>query len=147
MKKGDQLCILRAELNADADAINLLRLVGALTAIGVALDDDCAYLETRELIEARERRLVTWTLKARSACGEYDTRKLIDAWHDPAWTRENPEHPFAYIKTAFQNAALLAAQTARLAPVALIRKGQRFALVPFDATAERRQELLTALEK
>ena len=90
---------------------------------------------------------MTWTLKARSACGEYDTRKLIDAWHDPAWTRENPEHPFAYIKTAFQNAALLAAQSARLAPVALIRKGQRFALVPFDATPEHRQKLLTALEK
>ena len=44
MKKGDQLCILRAEVKTDADAINLLRLVGALTAIGVALDDDCAYL-------------------------------------------------------------------------------------------------------
>ena len=110
MKKGDQLCILRSEVITDADTINLLRLVGALTAIGVALDDDCPYLETRELTESRERRLVTWTLKARSACGEYDTRKLIDAWHDPAWTRENPEHPFAYIKTAFQNAALLAAQ-------------------------------------
>ena len=147
MQKGDQLCILRVEVKTDADAINLLRLVGALTAIGVALDDDCAYLETRELIESRERRLVTWTLKARSACGEYDTRKLIDAWHDPVWATQNNEHPFAYIITAFRNAGLLAVEVARLAPVALIRKGQRFALVPFDATAERRQELLTALEK
>ena len=55
------------------------------------------------------------------------------------------------IASNFQNIplspALLAAQTSQLAPVALIRKGQRFALVPFDATAERRQKLLTALEK
>jgi hypothetical protein len=101
MRKGDQLCILRAEVKTDADANNLLRLVGALTAIGVALDDDCAYLETRELIESRERRLVTWTLKARSACGEYDTRKLIDAWHDPAWTRENPEQTARHSTTNF----------------------------------------------
>ena len=72
MQKGDQLCILRAEVKTAADALNLLRLVVALTAIGVALNDDCAYLETRELIESRERRFVTWTLKARSACGEYD---------------------------------------------------------------------------
>ena len=50
-------------------------------------------------------------------------------------------HPLA------EHAGLLAAEVSRLAPVALIRKGQRFALVPFDATAERRQELLTALEK
>ena len=63
------------------------------------------------------------------------------------WTTQNAEHPFAYITTAFRNAGLLAAEIGRLAPVALIRKGKRFALVPFNATPERRQELLTALEK
>ena len=146
MQKGDQLCILRAEVKTEADALNLLRLVGALTALGVPLDDDCPYMETRELIEGRERRLVTWTLKARSVCGCHDARKLIEAWHNPVWTTQNAEHPFAYIATAFRNASLLGAEVARLAPVALIRKGRRFALVPFDATAERRQELLTALE-
>ena len=41
MRKGDQLCILRAEVKTDADALNLLRLVAALTAIGIPLDDDC----------------------------------------------------------------------------------------------------------
>jgi hypothetical protein len=147
MKKGDQLCILRAEVKTDADALNLLRLVAALTALGIPLDDDCPYIETRELIEKHVRRTVTWTLKARSICGQHDARKLIEAWHDPLWTTQNAEHPFSYIKTAFQNANLLGAEVARLAPVALIRKGQRFALVPFDATPERRQELLTALEK
>jgi hypothetical protein len=147
MKKGDQLCILRAEVKSDVDALNLLRLVAALTALGIPLDDDCPYLETRELVENRERRTVTWTLKARSICGRHDACKLVEAWHDPVWTTQNAEHPFAYIKTAFQNANLLGAEVARLAPVALIRKGRRFALVPFDATPERRQELLTALEK
>ena len=147
MQKGDQLCILRVEVKTDADALNLLRLVAALTALGIPLDDDCPYLETRELIDNAERRLVTWTLKARSVCGQHEARKLIEAWHDPVWTAQHAEHPFAYIKTAFQNASLLGVEIARLAPVAIIRKGRRFALVPFDATAERRQELLTALEK
>ena len=147
MQKGDQLCILRVEVKNDTDALNLLRLVAALTALGIPLDDDCPYLETRELIENSERRLVTWTLKARSVCGQHEARKLIEAWHDPVWTTQHAEHPFAYIKTAFQNASLLGAEVARLAPVAIIRKGRRFALVPFDATPERRQELLTALEK
>ena len=77
MKKGDQLCILRAEVKTDADALNLLRLVAALTAIGIPLDDDCPYLETRELVENVERRLVTWTLKAKSICGQHDARKII----------------------------------------------------------------------
>ena len=35
MEKGDQLCILRAEVKTDADALNLLRLVAALAAIGL----------------------------------------------------------------------------------------------------------------
>ncbi len=35
MKKGDQLCILRAEVKTEANALNLLRLVAALTAIGI----------------------------------------------------------------------------------------------------------------
>jgi len=72
---------------------------------------------------------------------------LPSCWPDPVWATQNNEHPFAYIATAFRNAGLLAAEIGRLAPVALIRKGKRFALVPFDATPERRQELLTALEK
>ena len=147
MQKGDQLCILRAVVKSDADALNLLRLVAALTALGIPLDDDCPYLETRELIDGAERRLITWTLKARSVCGRHDTRKLIDAWHDPVWTTQNNEHPFAYLIAAFRNAAALSTEVARLAPVALIRKGRRFALVPFDATPKRREELLTALEK
>ena len=147
MEKGDQLCILRAEVKTDADALNLLRLVAALATLGIPLDHDCPFLETRELIDGRERRLVTWTLKAQSVCGQHDARKLIEAWHDPVWTTQNAEHPFAYIATAFRNASLLGAEVARLAPVALIRKGRRLALVPFDATPERRKELLTALEK
>ena len=147
MQKGDQLCILRAEVKSDANGLDLLRLVAALTALGIPLDADCPHLETRELIEGAERRLVTWTLKARSICGQHDARKLIEAWYDPVWTTQNAEHPFAYIVTAFRNASLLGAEVGRLAPVALIRKGTRFALVPFDATPERRQELLTALEK
>ena len=32
MRKGDQLCILRAEVKTDADGLNLLRLVAALPA-------------------------------------------------------------------------------------------------------------------
>ena len=62
MQKGDQLCILRAEVKTDADALNLLRLVAALTAIGIPLDDDCPYIETRELLEGTERRTVTSTM-------------------------------------------------------------------------------------
>ena len=50
MRKGDQLCILRAEVKTDSDALSLLRLVGALTAMGIPLDDDCPYLETREVV-------------------------------------------------------------------------------------------------
>ena len=109
MKKGDQLCILRAEVKTDADALNLLRLVAALTAIGIPLDD-CPYLETRELIENVERQLVTWTLKAKSICGQHDAR---NAWRGSA----NP--------TKSRSARCMAAGAATSSKRGTIRSGPR----------------------
>lgn len=75
--------------------VNTLQLIAALTALGILLDEECPYLETRGLIEPRERRLVIWTLKAQSECGRFNTRKMIVARHDLHWTTRNAEHPFA----------------------------------------------------
>ena len=46
---GVKFGILRAEVKTDGDALNLLCLVGARTAIGISPDDDCPYLETTNL--------------------------------------------------------------------------------------------------
>jgi hypothetical protein len=72
---------------------------------------------------------------------------MIAAWSDDAWIKAYSEHPLAYLKAALGNLEAIGAQMKRQAPLALIRKGTRIALIPFDATPPRREQLLTALEK
>lgn len=145
MQRGDKLIILR-EIDTDPATSGTTDLIAALTALGIPLDTDCPHQETREMVDEREQRLVTWVLKPASACGRFETQALLKAWDDPAFAKANPEHPFAYIKQAFQNLSRIRCGLSAKAPLALIRKGKRIALIPFDATPERREELLAKLE-
>jgi hypothetical protein len=146
MKRGDKLVIVR-EVDADPSTSRTTQLITALTVLGISLDADCPYQETREMVESCEQRVVTWVLKPVSDCMRFDTQEMILAWNDPEFVRCNPEHPFSYIKQTFENHAQIVAGIGAQAPLALIRKGKRIALIPMDATPERREELLTALEK
>src|SRR5688572_27630318 len=119
MEKGDQLCIIRDNSREPA-ASDITRLVAALVALGIPLDQECGYLETRELVDGREQSVITWTLKARSDCGRYDTRRIIAAWSDEAWLKHYCEHPLAYLKAALGNFEVIRAQMKRQAPLALI---------------------------
>ena len=93
MQRGDKLIIVR---NVDAT------IIAALTALGITLDVDCPYQETRELIDGRETRVVTWVLKPASACGRFDTQEMLKAWADLAFGRNNPEHPVNTIPLGFR---------------------------------------------
>ena len=146
MEKGDQLCIIR-DNSREPGASDITRLVAALVALGIPLDRECGYIETRELVDGWEQSVVTWTLKAHSDCGRYDTRRMIAAWSDKAWLKHYCEHPLAYLKAASENLEAIRAQMKCQAPLALIRKGTRIALIPFDATPQRREQLLNGLEK
>jgi len=146
MERGDKLIILR-EVDVDPVTSRTTQLIAALAAVGIPLDSDCPYLETRELIDGREQRVVTWTIKPESACERFITQAMIRAWNETDFVQHNPEHPLSYIKAAFQNHARVLESIISQAPLALIRKGKRMALIPFDATPERRKELLEGLEK
>ena len=134
MEKGDQLVIVRDDQHP-VHAQNTI-MVSVLTTFGVELDKDCPYIETREIIDGKERRLVTWCLKAISHDGLYKTRDLIHWWHDREWAVANPEHPFAYVKQAFANHSRLINIIKTLAPVLQIRRGKKIALIPADASPE-----------
>lgn len=145
MQRGDKLIIIR-DVNADPATSEIPNMVAALTALGIPLDTDCPYQETREVVDGREHRVVTWVLKPVSTCGRFETQAMIKAWGDDAFAKANAEHPFAYIKAAFENRTTIAQTAASQAPLALIRKGKRIALIPFDASSERREQLLSELD-
>lgn len=145
MQRGDKLIILR-DVDTDPATSEIPNMVAALTALGIPLDSDCPYQETRERIDGREQRVVTWVLKPTSVCGRFETQAMLKAWDDEGFARANPEHPFSYIKQAFENRTRMARTAAAQVPLALIRKGKRIALIPFDASPERREHLLSQLE-
>ncbi len=142
MQRGDKLIVVR-----DARAQpEIAMMIAALVTLGIPLDDDCPYQETREIVNGREQRVSTWVLKSISVCGQFETQKMIDAWNEKTFCHDNPEHPMAYIKQAFVNHSRLTQAMQTQPPIALIRRGKRLALIPFDASSARREELLAQLE-
>jgi len=142
MKEGDKICIIQG-----ADAQENLALVAALTALGVPFYAEQPYLETREIVHGEERITVTWCMKTSTADGRFKTQELIRWWHDEAWLAANEDHPLAYARAAAVNYRRIADGVKGSAPVGIVRKGSKFALIPFDVSPERRKELLDSLEK
>ena len=146
MQEGDKICIVR-ETGADPVTSENTELVAALVTLGVPFYDEQPFLETREIVNGEERRTVTWCLGTKTEDGRLKTRELIQWLKDEAWLRANPEHPLSYAKAAVANHQRLVAGVKISAPVALVRKGKKFALIPFDAPPVRRQQLLDSLNK
>ena len=144
MQEGDKICIVR-ETGTDPVTSDNTEMVAALVTLGVAFYDAQPFLETREIVEGQEKRIVTWCLKTKTADGRFKTRELIQWWSDEAWLHANREHPLAYAKAAVANHQRLVAAVKTSAPLALVRKGRKFALIPFDAPPARRQQLLDSL--
>ena len=78
---------------------------------------------------------VVWFFEPQSADGRFQTRELIAAWHDDAWHRANPEHPFAYIKCAMLNRERLVDKVKQDVPLACIKRRGKIAFIPLDASA------------
>ena len=144
MQEGDKICIVR---ETDAVCSQNTAMIATLVTLGVPFYKPQPFLETREIIEGQEKRTMTWCLHPKSTDGRFKTHELIQWWHDESWLAANSEHPLAYAKAAVANYQRLVAGTKSSVPLALIRKGKRFALIPFDATPERRQQLLDRLNQ
>jgi len=144
MQEGDKICIVR-ETGIDPVSSDNTEMVAALVTLGVPFYEAQPFLETREIVDGEEKRIVTWCLGTRTTDGRFKTRELIQWWKDEAWLRANSEHPLAYAKAAIANHQRLVVGVRTSAPLALVRKGRKFALIPFDAPPARRQQLLDSL--
>ena len=144
MKEGDKICIIQG---TGATAAENILLVAALTALGVPFYESQPYLEAREIVHGEERITVTWCMETHTADNRWKTQDLIAWWHDVEWLAANEDHPLAYARAAARNYQRIMDGVKSSAPVGIVRKGSKFALIPFDATPERRKALLDSLEK
>jgi len=146
IQEGDQICIIR-ETGTDPVRSDTTAMVCALVTLGVPFYEPQPYQETREIVDGQEKHTVTWCLQTKTEDGRFKTRELIQWWRDDAWLATNNEHPLAYAKAAIANYQRLTAGVKTSVPLAMVRKGKRFALIPFDATPERRLQLLNLLSQ
>ncbi len=67
-------------------------------------------------------------------CGNYNTVALIKAWDDKDWHLKNPEHPFAFLKVAFDNAERLTDYIKRGERIAIVERGSKFGFLSLRAS-------------
>ena len=143
MQKGDKFVRI-TEAEADPLSSPNTIMVVCLLTLGIPLAEP--FKDLRELLDGnRKRREIVWVLKDKSLCGTYDTLEMIKAWKDPEWVKANAEHPLAYMKVAFENHTRAIDHLKRNVPIALIRKGRKIGLIPFNATAQEKDLVLSRL--
>ena len=114
-------------------------LAAALSAVGIALAEKPF---VRDGIRGER---VVWFFEPQSSCGKHLTAELIAAWSDNAWHLANPEHPFAYIKAALMNREALVTKIKQGVPIACIRRHDKFAFLPLNASPQTQDLFLRQL--
>jgi hypothetical protein len=82
-----------------------------------------------------------------SPCGQFVTAELILAWDDPEWHIRNPEHPFAYQKTAFSNHERLLDWIKKKIPIVAVKRGSKIAFLTRDAHPEIQRRVFNELAR
>jgi hypothetical protein len=117
-------------------------LAAALTAVGIQL---AAKPFIRVVGDGINGERIVWFFDPQSQDGRFQTSELIAAWHDDAWHLANPEHPFAYIKAALMNREALVTKIKQDVPIACIRRHDKFAFLPLNASPQTQDLFLRTL--
>lgn len=80
-----------------------------------------------------------------SNCGQFKTADMLKAWESDGWHVENPEHPFAYIKAAFANREALLDKVKQAAPLVVIERAGKFAILSANASPELQTAIFSKL--
>jgi hypothetical protein len=117
------------------------KLAACLSACGIRLRPGN---EVKTLVGDRGDQ-TCFFFEEKSPCGDYDTAKLIAAWDDKEWHVKNPEHPFAYIKVAFDNWERFTDFIRHDVPIVAVAKGSKVAFLSLNAPDSLQKEIFTRL--
>ncbi len=145
MKNGTKIYSLEA-LNDDPLATRNTLLFAALTAMGIPPEPDLCG-EFVEEIGGQKKTALVWRLRGESLDRRYQTGDLIRRWNDPDFVKNEPEHPFAYIKTAFENHSRAVEFIKDQGPIAIRRRGKKVAIITRRTSPELKKRILDELNK
>lgn len=115
----------------------------------IPFDDDQAYMPYIKMDPATGKILETykeWRFQPGNAAGDV-TLNVMRAFDDPKWLEENPESALAQAKRLFETYFRLRDNAKSATPLAVIQKGKRFALIPWNASRETKHKLLRKLDE
>lgn len=119
-----------------------LSLAAALLALGIEFDDSTPFMTTKKLDGGSE---TLFFFKDTSMCGQYSTLRMINAWSDPNFHIDNPEHPWAYISCAFKNRDGLLDKVKQSADMVVIEKNGKLAVISKNASLETQTKIFSQL--
>lgn len=115
-----------------------VKLVAALNAMGIATKRDNGILKT---IKGGGKEEILFLLETKSNCGKYKTEELVRAYNDIDFVKNNPEHPFAYIKAYIVNNSALLDLVKSAIPFYQVEVNGKLVNMPANIT-EREQDKL-----
>lgn len=156
MKRGQTLSFLR-DNESPLKSPNTRIVAGAL-ACGGKFANDKPLLDTVEQVPdddggSKPQRTVTWVMDGEPSiefrpdfkAETIGFEEFKDRFEDLEWCMANPDHPISYLRAYSDMMNRLRDKVRTMKPMLLVRKGRRSALIPADATPERKEEILSML--
>ena len=117
-----------------------LSLASAIATVGVEFADVPFFKALKE--DGVE---YSFFFKPHSDDGEYTTSDLIAWWYDNDFVKENPDHPFAYIKQAMDNRNHLLDLVKQSKGHFIIERKGKTAIIGEDLSEEDKNKILKRL--
>lgn len=119
-------------------------LAAALCAVGIPLRKEAP---VRLMTVTGKGESHCFFFQEKSPCGDYVTSDLIKAWDDKEWHMRNPEHPFAYLKVAFENKERLTDYIKKGTRIATVQKGSKIGFLSLNASDADQKRFFTELNR
>jgi len=123
-------------------------VIAWLTCGGTLLKDN-SYIDTIEQTQNGPKRTVTWCIdgdvKALFGDNEMDFREFKSKWNDAEWCKKNNDHPIAHHRLSRDNTVQIRDWLKQQKPAALIRRGNRTAIIPADCPEAQKNKILANL--
>ena len=141
-----------------AKSINTRLIAAALTS-GAAFATKKPFLDTIEQVTDEKtgassaRRTVTWCMDGDkmmdfapiASAESIDFAEFSRRFHSHEWCEANGDHPIAYLRAFSEMLNRLRDKIKDMKPMALIRRGKSYALIPADCSAAKRAEILALI--
>lgn len=151
MKRGQTISFVRDDKNP-LQSPNTRIIAGALVA-GGKFANEKPLLDTIEQVDGKPKRTVTWVMDGDTKLSfrpDFEAEDITfeefkERFENLEWCEANADHPISYLRAYSDMMNRLRDKIRTMKPMLLVRKGRRTALIPADASPEKKREILSMI--